>query len=1075
MDSERSFQVDDRINKLECMVNTETLNGDILATARRCLSDLLLSRTENPTDDRSISSVLQFLAKESGSRSYEAACLVRFLAVTGLIPKPDSTNQIARSTVELCEHHLPTLFSFIGATEKKQTYEKFDLLLAAHERMCLQLAALKSAPKEIDGLLASRQSIVSALNHSAVRTYCEPFNIRYIRSSVESIIKKISRLQKERSNPFGELKDIDEWISEAQEYCEICVSFITLHYFSHFVNAVRLAVEKYLQNARARFHADIVHRLPSNLTLQKHYPLYEEGREIFLTIPLRNAGTGFALSVSVSIAVDDNPVYFETKDISLGSIPPGDFPAIFPAMVINPSGGFDLIVTVRWTEVGSNAYDELHFEVHVSAQKNIDWENLQYNRPYTTEVVKGTSFVGRSEKKLSLANKMLRTPMESFYVTGQKRVGKTSLALASADFAKQAAPSPGIEIKYILWGRIAHDDPRQSLQALGHQIADFFCATFPANTLLPTISFEGSLSAIITLAEFADRIRPGLKYVIIMDEFDEIHPELYQYGNLAETFFANIRALTTCDNVSVVLVGGENMPFIMDRQGQKLNKLVRVGLDYFSRDQEWEDFKLLVQKPTDGTLNWHEEAVAEIYNVTRGNPYFANIVCASVFESAVRGRDGDVTPEEVKFAISSSVPAFDSNSFAHLWQDGIHKRADEREPEVLRRCRTLVAISRAARRNVPITVENIIAHKTGLLLADVDIVPVIHDFVRRGILREVNGTYDFVLPIFKLWLMQVGGNRLISDSLSEELAQNVQAVEDAAYVKSNEIVELIQQWPLYLGRRIAADDVRAWYEQVTTHVEQRLLFRILQAVHFVGEAEIREKLRMAHALIAPSLPEFIQKRRSERRMDLIITYVDGEGKSGQYYAAKYAEENRISSKSIMPPSDFTRSLNEYIKQNGRPVALVVVDDMIGTGKSFTRNWNAFRSKNREIMDEIQISISVIVLFATTVGESFVRENVMSEPGCNVDLRYCELLTQRDFAFWAGNGIWTDDTELARAKSLCRDLGVNIYADNPLGFGDQALLVVFPAGVPNNSLPILHSSSSASARIKWNPLFRRMVH
>ena len=55
-------------------------------------------------------------------------------------------------------------------------------------------------------------------------------------------------------------------------------------------------------------------------------------------------------------------------------------------------------------------------------------------------------------------------------------------------------------------------------------------------------------------------------------------------GNLAETFFANLRALSRCKNISIVLVGGENMPFIMERQGQKLNNFSRTNLSYFSRD-----------------------------------------------------------------------------------------------------------------------------------------------------------------------------------------------------------------------------------------------------------------------------------------------------------------------------------------------------------------------------------------------------------------------------------------------------------------------------------------------------------
>src|SRR5262249_6837755 len=144
------------------------------------------------------------------------------------------------------------------------------------------------------------------------------------------------------------------------------------------------------------------------------------------------------------------------------------------------------------------------------------------------------------------------------------------------------------------------------------------------------------------LADLAQKVCPDRNYVLIFDEFDEMYPELCMYGNLAETFFANIRAITTRDNICMVLIGGENMPFLMDRQGQKLNKFVKIGLDYFSRDEEWDDFKLLVRNPTEGTINWQDEAISEIFNITNGNPYFAKIVCSSVFAIAVRERDSDI-------------------------------------------------------------------------------------------------------------------------------------------------------------------------------------------------------------------------------------------------------------------------------------------------------------------------------------------------------------------------------------------------------------------------------------------------
>jgi hypothetical protein len=136
------------------------------------------------------------------------------------------------------------------------------------------------------------------------------------------------------------------------------------------------------------------------------------------------------------------------------------------------------------------------------------------------------------------------------------------------------------------------------------------------------------------------------------------------------------------------------MPYVMDRQGQKLNRFSRIGLDYYSREGEWADFLQLVRKPTADVLNWHEEAVSEIFNVTNGNPYFTNIICAEIFSAAVRERDADITSEEVFRTVSRQVSQFGSNSFMHLWQDGIHKPLAERDSVILGRMRIISEYNR---------------------------------------------------------------------------------------------------------------------------------------------------------------------------------------------------------------------------------------------------------------------------------------------------------------------------------------------------------------------------------------------
>jgi hypothetical protein len=192
------------------------------------------------------------------------------------------------------------------------------------------------------------------------------------------------------------------------------------------------------------------------------------------------------------------------------------------------------------------------------------------------------------------------------------------------------------------------------------------------------------------------------------------------------------------------------MPFIMDRQGQKLNNFSKENLSYFSRETEWADFQLLVREPTRSILSWHNDAISEVFNTTYGNPYFAKILCAGVFRRAVAERDADITSIEVRRSTEAAISGMGANSFAHLWQDGIPKSASEREPDILRRMRTLVAIALCLQRKLLATVQNIVTNRSSLRLTDTEITAVLNDFRRRDVLKEDNKNYLWCSRYFDL-------------------------------------------------------------------------------------------------------------------------------------------------------------------------------------------------------------------------------------------------------------------------------------------------------------------------------------
>jgi hypothetical protein len=338
-------------------------------------------------------------------------------------------------------------------------------------------------------------------------------------------------------------------------------------------------------------------------------------------------------------------------------------------------------------------------------------------------------------------------------------------------------------------------------------------------------------------------------------------------------------------------------------------------------------------------------------------------------------------------------------------------------------------------------------------------------------LREENGTFRFNLPLFEDWLVNAGVTKLIPEQSAQERAALARRSYDEAYVTSTEIARLTSDWPVYRGQAVGPERVRAWLDQVPSNVDQRILFKLLERLRFVSEKDIREKLNLSHAAVRRLTNPRIPASRAQRRYDLVVTYVDGEGKSGQYYASKYTEENLISTQCVIGQSDFARRMQELERERGPLTGVVIVDDVVATGESLRTNLRSFLADN-PLISERKIPVIVVVLFATAIGETVLREAMIAEMGSNIDLRVCEHIDKTLEAFGDHVG-WVSEAEAESAQGLIRALGARIYKNHPLGYGDLGLLLVFPPTVPNNSLPILHSPAKGQDR--WEPLFPRPVN
>jgi len=1024
---------------------------------------------ENDCSSLTIADAIEIAASTVESRRKIAIVILRCLSVERLIPKNNIQNQIDRKIVNLIESSVPDICKFFKLSEKKQTFDKISTINTIHHKMMEEISILKSVPPRIDGILSIKTELFSKLNNKIVKAYLNIYDYQKININIISIINGILQLEDIQDDYFGvAIEDQNAFIESQLEYCEENTTFFNQKLYLPFLLNAKKLLSVIVEKSKYRFECNIK---PQKINIiEKRYPLHEAGRKITIPIGFTNKGPGMALNVGANMVSENDNVFIGVENVELGNIPPGDFSIVIEILINEKTDSVNIILELTWGKVSSADRDTLSIEAQILSQdSNIDWTALSRLEPYSTETAEGDEFVGRKEKILSISNRLLKTRMQSTYITGQKRVGKSSLSLAVKDNIILSKKANEIDFFYLEWGDYSRADPSKTVRALGEELADFLLDFIPSDVKIPELDFEGTLAPLNKLSNILLKKFEHKKFVFIIDEFDEIHQEMYRYGSLAETFFSNIRSLGAKKNIAFILVGGENMPFIISSQGDQLNKFIREPLDYFNRTTEWVDYVQLIKKPVKENLNWYDTAITELFNITNGNPFYTKLLCRRIYSDAIKERDIEITANEVNKALNHEIPRLDTNAFSHIWKDGIS--ADRREEVVyeLKRCRFLIALARTLRREKLLIPRNIYEHEQTGKLQEHEILPLINDHKRRGILIENENGLSFKLPIFQNWLVEEGINKLISDKFAEEIEEKIDTEEEAAFVTTAEIADITESFPSYKGQKISSEDVRAWLNQIKKFSEQRLLFKLLANLRFFSEYEIREKLKLAHRIILSNVEPFVRKHKSDRRTDILITYVDSPGKSGSYYASRYAEENIINSKCVIEPTKVIDQINENVKKGIGFNGLVIIDDIAATGKQLSGNLNEFLTQNLKLFGSKPILILTVVITATKEGEEKIRKTLSNFKDINIDIRVCEPLNDKYLAFKKGNNIWRDNKELEKAKDLCKNIGVKVYKKAPLGYGTIGLLVVFPNTCPNNTLPVLHSGDIKKG---WRPLFQR---
>lgn len=1041
-----------------------------LQTARVHLAHAIAAACEiaDGSADGKFSSLIDRATHHQKGRREAAILIIRSMSVEGLLPF-DEDQSLERKVVALVEEGFGDQCRILNLAEKRQTYEKINTLKGFHEVICSHLQILKELPPTLDEIFSAKEAIQKTINKALVNAYFQPYDWTTFKVKVAHICEKMADLVVCHDATYKPQFDhLSELCRDIKKITDESPSFLCREFIRPFANTVDQALQALQKGAADQFNCTIEPRRKSPLLAEKRYPLHLQNKLLTVTIPLVNNGPGMAVDVMVELDCGNNSsIALETETICLGDIPPGEFAVSFKALVVEPAKQIDMAMQLNWSQL-FGATESIAVDVRLAAQdSSVDWGCLEQLDPYSLEVAEGEKFVGRTAKVQAIGNRLLKAQMSSTYITGQKRIGKTSLAQAVLRYAIAHAKAPTSYITFYLeWGEYCAADAVGTVRALGEQIYTFLRYHLPPGVEAPAANFDGSLAPLNLIAKLLETTTPDKRFVIVLDEFDEIHPEMYRYGPLAEAFFANLRTLSARKNMAFILVGGEKMPFIIGAQGDQLNKFVREPLDYFSRSDEWTDYVALVVDPCKDSLNWEESALNELFSLTNGHPYYTKLVCSKIFSNAVAQRDTEIIVSDVRHAMNGKIAELDTNAFAHFWKDGINAEREEMEVIELKRLRVLVSFGRVLRSAIPnrITLSESISGS----LDPSNIGPLVDDFCRRDIMKEISSGISMQLPIFQRWIRDIGVTKLIASTLADDMEIQLQKANDTAYVNAGEIEELVKSWPLYRGHDITGESVRAWLNQVPQIQEQRLLFTILQNLRFVTTPQISEHLSDVHnRVVARSTPPRLREHKAEKRRDLLVTYLDGPGKSGATYAKAYAKENGLLMDSVLEPGKVIRRLDS---EGGQPNAVVVIDDLAGTGNSIADSVKGLLDEIGSALTARQIPIFIIVLFSTESAEQKIQSILDRYTEVKSELHVCVNLTNADRAFQSDSiGFWKDEQLRDQAKAMCIRLGSGLYRD-PLGYGSQSLLIAFPDTCPNNCLPVIFSSRSGDK--PWTALLHR---
>jgi hypothetical protein len=805
---------------------------------------------------------------------------------------------------------------------------------------------------------------------------------------------------------------------------------------------------------------------PATLEIQartRPLPLREPGVTCEVALQLRNTSEVRASQVRIRYSVTSEAVSLEQESIDIEAL--GGLSSVSLSTVLSvlqASDGQVLAVELEWRNPDHSASSSTTTLSLEAQTADVDWEFASVLEPFAPyPIEEARQLVGRGQLLGQLLLRFRQLPLSNIYVTGQRRVGKTSLVRVLTH--ELEGQDDKTIVASVEMGEVRRDDGRETIGELGRALGRKLISRAGVSELIDAPMFDATLAPLNGLVDDLRSLDERLKFVFVIDEFDELPDDMFQRGGPGDAIFLPIRALAQKPFVGWVLVGGERMPFIRDEQAARLNTFGAVAVDYLDFVEQGAttasagSFYALVQDPLPPGFKVSADGVARIHALTLGNPHFAKELCAVMYQDAVRRRDPLLEQRDVEHAAGLLASRSDFELFAHFWEDGIFSnRSDVKRRVELERRHFLVALGETGRtgRATPEGLQQA-AERHGLSAAAVTRTRA--DLLRRQVVVESNARIRAKVPLFASWLEDEGVYKLTPRGISERDDAAFRVADEAARVSEEEVRRLVRRWRSFRfrGEAITHEGVSSWLRQFATDSERRIMFRLLERFVLLSEADFASGLRQLHRLVAK--PDTLSFDRGQRSFShVLVAGMGSAGSSGQMVAYKYRQVNNIRQRNLVELAQVAqRAADDSIK------AVVLLDDVIGTGgtaKKALADLAAAELRN----------LSTYVFAVTGVPDGLAKlEKAQAAQRLSATVEVAHPLLAQQSPFADGSPVFGSVEEQLAAREVVESYGRRLAPTMPLGYQSQALLVVLPDNCPNNVPPVFWSDAD-----NWHPLFPR---